>query len=154
MTVAIWIIAPCIPLPKIGWRIIGLILFIIGVFQMCTLLILSSSFCSSRACTYLETGGILSILSGVLWFLSAILCCFINGPVENDDERSPVAAAVGTSEIQNQNVLEQTTTEQHVEPDGTIVKETKTTRADGGMTVTTERIPPGTLVSSVVANKM
>lgn len=65
-----------------------------------------------------------------------------------------MAAVVGTPEIERQHVVEQTTTQQHVKPDGTIVKETTTTRADGGMTVTTEVIPPGTLVASVVANKM
>lgn len=150
MTIAIWIIAPCIPVPKIGWKIIGLILFMIGLFQMFTLLILSSSFCSS-ACTYLETGGNLSILSGVLWFTSAILCCLIRGPVENGNGRR-LPVAVETPETQNHHVVKETTTQQHIEPDGTIVKETRTTRADGGMTVTTEVIPPGTAVASVVAN--
>jgi len=160
-TLAIWIIAPCIPVPKIGWTIIGLILAMIGLFQLLTLLIVSSSFCNS-SCTNLGTGGILSIVSGALWFMSAILCCFISGPVANDDGGLPVAAAMGTPSqqlelsphTQNQQVVEQTTTQQHVEPDGTIVKETRTTRADGGVSVTTEVIPPGTAVGAVTANKM
>jgi len=156
MTVVVWIIAPCIPISKIGWRMIGLILAMIGLFQMLTLLILSSNACSSK-CTNLGVGGILSIVSGVLWFVSALLCCFVGDPIV--DESLPIA--VGTAAHESPNhlelspvVKEQTTTQQHVEEDGTIVIEKTTTRADGGVTVTTEVIPPGTAVGSVVAGKM
>jgi len=157
MSSVVWIIAPCIPVRKIGWTIIGLILAVIGLFQILTLLILSSDTCSFK-CTNLGTGGMLSIVSGVLWFISAALCCLAKEPVES---RNPVAVGtpshqLGASpETQNHQILEQTiTTQQRVEPDGTIVIEKTTTRADGGVTVTTETFPPGTAVGAVNAYKM
>ena len=157
MSSVVWIIAPCIPVRKIGWTIIGLILAVIGLFQILTLLILSSDTCSFK-CTNLGTGGMLSIVSGVLWFISAALCCLAKEPVES---RNPVAVGtpshqLGASpETQNHQILEQRiTTQQRVEPDGTIVIEKTTTRADGGVTVTTETFPPGTAVGAVNAYKM
>ena len=127
---------------------------------MLTLMILSSKVCSS-ACSNLGLGGIMSISSGVLWFASAVLCCFVGEPVVNEDEQLPAAVSTAQDDIilpavtQNQQVLEQTTNQQHVEEDGTIVIEKTTTRADGCVTVTTEVIPPGTSVAStVIAGKM
>ncbi|KAL7430810.1 hypothetical protein ACHAXM_002354 [Skeletonema potamos] len=161
MAIVVWIIAPCVPIPKNGWRTIGVILAVIGLSQLLTLLILSSKACSSR-CTNLALGGILSIVSGVLWLVSALLCCFVGEPV--GDEHGPYPAGTPAHEspshlelspvTQNQQVVEKTTTQQHVEEDGTIVIETTTTRADGGITVTTEVIPPGTAVGSVNEDKM
>jgi hypothetical protein len=86
MTVVVWIIASCIPISKMGWRVIGLILGVIGVFQLFTLLLLSSKVCSS-SCTNLGSGGITSIVSGVLWIVSGILCFLVGGPVENEEEQ-------------------------------------------------------------------
>ena len=53
MSSVVWIIAPCIPVRKIGWTIIGLILAVIGLFQILTLLILSSDTCSFKTIPYL-----------------------------------------------------------------------------------------------------
>ena len=170
MTVVVWIIASCIPISKMGWRIIGLILGAIGVFQLFTLLLLSSNVCSS-SCTNLGSGGITSIVSGVLWIVSGILCFLVGEPVENEEEQViQVTAATGIPATNNaypesqslelpvtqaNQVLEQTTTEQHVEKDGTVVIEKTTTRTDGSVTVTTEVIPPQTVhVASTVVGKI
>ena len=156
MTVVLWIVAPCTPLPKTGWRITGLILATIGLFQMFTLLILSSTICST-GCSDLRTGGVVSILSGVLWFITSGFCFLVGDPPAREVEELPVAVETPsnhsgvTSEVQTQNerVIERTTQHQHIKADGTIVIEKTTTRADGSVTVTTEVIPP-----AVVGGKM
>ena len=168
MTLVVWIIAPCIPISKFGWRTIGLILAVIGLFQLLTLLLLSSKVCSS-GCSKLAVGGILSIVSGLLWFVSGFLCFCVGEPIEEEEQIIPVAMGTPTGYVsttnnaelpqsqvelapQHNQVLEQTTTEQHVEKDGTVVIEKTTTRADGSVTVTTEVIPPGTtVVASTIA---
>lgn len=156
MSLVVWIIAPCIQVPKIGWTIIGFILAVIGLFQMLTLLILASDTCTFE-CTNLATGGILSIVSGVLWLISAVMCCLAKEPVESRNSvavGTPSLQVEASPETQIQQIVEQTRTEQRVEPDGTIVIEKTTTRADGGVTVTTETFPPGTAVGAVPAYKM
>ena len=107
----------------------------------------------------------------MLWIVSGILCFLVGEPVENEEEQIiQVAAATGIPATNNaypesqsfelpvtqaNQVLEQTTTEQRVEKDGTVVIEKTTTRTDGSVTVTTEVIPPQTVhVASTVAGKI
>lgn len=152
MALVVWIIAPCILISKTGWRIIGLFLATIGLFQLLTLLLLASEVCSS-GCTKLGIGGIISIVSGVLWLVSCILCFFVGEPNEREipiATGTPISGDAPTSQSTFVEQTEQTTSQQHVEKDGTVVIETTTTRADGSVIVTTEVIPPGTAVASTV----
>mmetsp|Transcript_651 Transcript_651/g.1589 ORF Transcript_651/g.1589 Transcript_651/m.1589 type:complete len:278 (-) Transcript_651:642-1475(-) len=148
MTVAIWVFAICIPMKQNAWRIIGLVLAGVGLCQFLTLLILASKVCSA-GCANLKAGGILSVVAGVLWVVIGMLCFLVGEPkVVEEENHDTQVASIGSPDntdekAQSQLESEQTTTQQHVEEDGTIVIEKTTTRADGGVTVTKEVIPPG-----------
>lgn len=128
-----------------------------GLSQAFTLLILSSNVCS-RGCS-LNNAGMIAIVAFLLWWFIAGICCFMipdaDLSVRVNQQNAPVVVAE-MAPVQNEFVpsssaagVTQQTVSQHVEPDGTTVIERVTTKADGGISVTTERIPPARAVPTV-----
>jgi len=157
MTIVAFSIAPCVAMQKGGWRVIGGLFFLIGLSQAFTLLILSSKVCS-RGCS-LNNAGMIAIVAFLLWWFIAGICCFMipdaDLSVRVNQQNAPVVVAE-MAPVQNEFVpsssaagVTQQTVSQHVEPDGTTVIERVTTKADGGISVTTERIPPARAVPTV-----
>jgi len=151
MVIVVWSVAPCVATPKVGWRIIGGMFFLMGGCQLFTLLFLASNICSSGGCI-LKNGGVVSIFAFLFWWAAAGICFLIPDATRERDvglpQSSPqraAAAAVGGLVQQSETpivVMATESTTQRVEADGTIVAETVKNNPDGSTTVTTSIIPP------------
>mmetsp|Transcript_22476 Transcript_22476/g.42436 ORF Transcript_22476/g.42436 Transcript_22476/m.42436 type:complete len:283 (+) Transcript_22476:112-960(+) len=152
MVIVVWSVAPCVATPKVGWRIIGGMFFLMGGCQLFTLLFLASNICSSGGCI-LKNGGVVSIFAFLFWWAAAGICFLIPdatrerdvGLPQSSPQRAAAAAAVGGLVQQSETpivVMATESTTQRVEADGTIVAETVKNNPDGSTTVTTSIIPP------------
>lgn len=94
MMLTFWCIVPCVCIPKRGWQVMGIILFVLGIFQISTLLgVHLSNVC--KACVgfrqecvsvcQVSTGGILAIVTSVLWLASGVVCCVILASEDGED---------------------------------------------------------------------
>lgn len=152
MCVAVWSVAPCVATQKMGWRIIGGMFFLLGCFQLLTLLILSSNVCS-RGCS-LQEGGVTSIIAFLFWWVTAAICWFVpdaREPANNGNQQITSPAVAEAVQLEMPVAVTETTT-QRLEEDGTMVIEQIVTRPDGSKTVTTSRIPPAAATCSIDAN--
>mmetsp|Transcript_19862 Transcript_19862/g.30111 ORF Transcript_19862/g.30111 Transcript_19862/m.30111 type:complete len:283 (+) Transcript_19862:233-1081(+) len=149
MIIVVWSVAPCVASPKVGWRIIGAMFFLMGGCQLFTLLFLASNICSSGC--ELKTGGVASIFASLFWWATAGICFLIPDATRERDVGLPQfspqrALAVGELVQQPSETpivaMATETTMQRVEADGTIVAETVKSYPDGRTTVTTSIIPP------------
>ncbi|KAL9186176.1 hypothetical protein ACHAXT_005414 [Thalassiosira profunda] len=144
MAIAVWSVAPCVASSRTGWRIIGGLLFTIGLFQLLTLLILASSVCST-GCS-LKSGGIVGVVAFLTWWAAAGICFMVPEPTTEPSAPQPATPAVQelptVQTVPNAEMATTETTTQRVEADGTIINETVTTQPDGTFTVKSEIIPP------------
>lgn len=153
MVIVVWSVAPCVATPKVGWRIIGAMFFLLGGCQLFTLLFLASNICSDGGCK-LKSGGVTSIFAFLFWWATAGICFLIpdatrerDGGLPQSSPQRATAAAAAVGELVQQNetpivVMATESTMQRVEADGTIVAETVKSNPDGSTTVTTSIIPP------------
>jgi len=157
MVVILWSVAPCVASTKAGYRILGGVFFILGCFQLLTLLILSSNVCKN-GCT-LKSGGVVSILAFLCWWLTAAICFMTPDANINSNDNNQTTAIATATPIQvempgtsSPQVATETTT-QRVEEDGTtVVEKIVTNPADGTTTCTTTIIPPAAAVPVADSN--
>ena len=119
-----------------------------GLFQLLTLLILSSNVCTFGC--KLGGGGVVSIIAALVWFLIAAICMMVpeaRDPINNNGNQMATATASPVQleiPVAAAHLTETTTTTQRVEEDGTTVIEDVVFRSDGTTTCTTSIIPPAT----------
>jgi len=152
MVVIIWSVAPCVASTKAGYRILGGMFFILGCFQLLTLLILSSNVCKNGC--ILKSGGVVSILAFLCWWLTAAICFMTpDASINSNDNNQTTAAATATEMPCTQVQVATETTTQRVEEDGTtVVEKIVTNPADGTTTCTTTIIPPAAAVPVADSN--
>jgi len=149
MVVILWSVAPCVASTKAGYRVLGGMFFILGCFQLLTLLILSSNVCSNGC--ILKSGGVVSILAFLCWWLTAAICFMTpDANIHSNDNNQTTAIATAIEMPCTQAATETTT--QRVEEDGTTVVEKCLTNPDGSRTVTTTIIPPAAAVPVADSN--
>lgn len=137
MCIVVWGVAPCTEAKRIGWRMIGGLFFLLGLFQALTLMILSSSICS-QGCK-LKGGGIAGIISFLIYFGIAATCFVIPEPKESTTTTPQPVAALDMAPVVMASTESMT---QRVGPDGTTIVEKMTTNPDGTTRVETTSLPP------------